>query len=99
VTAIRGLGLNGDATHADLIAPLLRHPVPRIRMSSALALGRMNAQQHWQDLLKLLEPQETVQNVRVHARKALAALAGNKDYGYDLAAWRKVFERGESGKE
>lgn len=99
VTAVRGLGLTGDARHADLVVPLLRHPVPRLRMSSALALGRMNAQDHWQDLLRLLEPAESVQNVRLHARKALAALAGNKDYGYDLAAWRKVFDRGDNEKK
>ena len=28
------------------------------------------------------------------ARKALADLAGGKDYGYDVSAWRKVFDRG-----
>lgn len=95
MTAVRGVGLNGDAAHADLVAPMLRHPVPRLRMAAALALGRMNAQEHWRDLLALLKPAESVQNVRLHARKALAALAGNKDYGYDLAAWRKVFDRGE----
>lgn len=95
VTAIRGLGLTGNAQHADLVAPLLQHPVPRMRMAAALALGRMNAQDHWKDLLKLLEPAETVQNVRLHARKALAALAGNKDYGYDVTAWQNVFERGD----
>ena len=94
VTAARGLGLAGDAANAALVAPLLKHPVPRIRMASALALGRMNAQEHWRELLALIEPAESVQNVRLHARKALAALAGNKDYGYDLAAWRKVFDRG-----
>lgn len=99
VTAVRGLGLTGDPKNADLVAPLLRHPVPRLRMASALALGRMNAQDHWEDLLRLLEPSESVQNVRLHARKALAALAGNKDYGYDLAAWRKVFDRGENEKK
>jgi len=98
VTAVRGLGLTGDDAYAALVAPLLRHPVPRLRMAAALALGRMNAQEHWRDLLALMEPAESVQNVRLHARKALAALAGNKDYGYDLAAWRKVFDRGEAGK-
>ena len=94
VTAVRGLGLAADAANADLVAPMLKHPVPRLRMAAALALGRMNAQEHWRDLLQLLEPAESVQNVRLHARKALMALAGNKDYGYDLVAWRKVFDRG-----
>ena len=94
MTAVRGLGLTGDDPHAELVASFLQSPVPRIRMSAALAIGRMNAQDHWQELLELLGPRETVQNVRLHARKALAALAGNEDYGYDVAAWRKVFERG-----
>lgn len=97
VTAVRGLGLTGDDAYAALVAPMLRHPVPRLRMAAALALGRMNAQEHWRELLALMEPAESVQNVRLHARKALAALAGNKDYGYDLAAWRKVFDRGRAG--
>lgn len=96
VTAVRGLGLSGGPEDADLVAPMLQHPVPRLRMAAAIALGRMNAQRHWRDLIALIEPSETVQNVRLHARKALAALAGNKDYGYDLAAWRKVFDRGEN---
>ena len=94
VTAVRGLGLAAADANADLVAPMLKHPVPPLRMAAALALGRMNAQEHWRDLLQLLEPAESVQNVRLHARKALMALAGNKDYGYDLVAWRKVFDRG-----
>lgn len=94
VQAVRGLGLTGDDSHADEVSPLLLHPMPRVRMATAIALGRMNAQDHWQDLLTLLEPSETVQNVRLHARKALMALAGNKDYGYDVRAWQKQFERG-----
>jgi hypothetical protein len=93
VTAIRGLGLTTNPEYAGLIVPMLKDPTPRIRMSAALALGRMNAQDHWQDLLALLKPQESVQNVRLSARKALARLAGNHDYGYDVAAWQKVFER------
>lgn len=94
VQAARGLGLTQDPLHADAVVPLLRHPTPRVRMAAALALGRMNAQAHWQDLLQLLAPAETSTNVRLHARKALAALAGGTDYGYDVAAWRKAFDRG-----
>jgi hypothetical protein len=63
-------------------------------MAAALALGRMNAQGSWKKLLELLGPQETVQNVRLVARKALAALAGGVDHGYDIDAWRKTFDRG-----
>ena len=94
VTAIRGLGLTTSDEHADLVAPLLKDPTPRIRMSAAVALGRMNAKQYWQDLLDLLRPQESVQNVRLSARKALARLAGDHDYGYDISAWLKVFDLG-----
>jgi hypothetical protein len=95
VSALRGLGLARDPAHADLVATFLKHPVPRVRMVAALALGRMNAQDHWQELLELLGNRETVQNVRLHARLALAALAGDRDYGYDVTAWKKVFERGQ----
>jgi len=95
VQAVRGLGLTADAQHADLVTEYLQHPTPRVRMAAAIALGRMNAQDHWTDLLALLEPSEKSQNVRLHARKSLAALAGNKDYGYDVDAWRKVFDRGQ----
>ena len=78
---------------------MLKHPTPRLRMAAAVALGRMNAQEHWQPLLELLKPQEPNPNVRLSARKALARLAGDKDYTYDIGAWRKVFERGVPGKQ
>lgn len=94
VQAVRGLGVTMDEQYAKAVVPMLHHPVPRIRMAAAVALGRMNAQDHWEDLLTLLEPGETVQNVRLHARKALMALAGNKDYGYDIQTWRSHFDRG-----
>lgn len=94
VSALRGIGLLRNPADGALVAPFLKHPTPRVRMAAAIALGRMNAQAHWQDLLALLGPQETVQNVRLHARKALAALAGGVDHGYDVLAWRKTFERG-----
>ena len=94
VTAVRGIGFARDPAHADLVATFLTHPTPRVRMAATVALARMNAQQHVPSLITLLGPQETVQNVRLHARKALADLAGGQDYGYDMAAWRKVFDRG-----
>lgn len=95
VTAVRGLGLNGDKKDADLVAGFLKSPVPLVRMAATIALGRMQAQEHWPELLDLLGPGEPEANVRLHARKALAALAGEVDYGYDVSAWRKVFERGQ----
>lgn len=94
VSAIRGLGYARDAADAALVASFLKHPTPRLRMAAAIALARMNAQQYAGDLIELLKPAETVQNVRLHARKALADLAGGEDHGYDVSAWRKVFDRG-----
>jgi len=95
VTAVRGLGLTRDAAHGDLVASFLTHPTPRVRMAAALAIGRMKSQAHWQQLLALIEPQETVQNVRLAAVKALVELAGGVDHKYDIAAWRKTFDRGQ----
>lgn len=95
VQAVRGLGHARDAANAKLVVPFLQHPVPRLRMAAAVAMGRMNAQQYWQELLALLSPAETSQNVRLHASKALAELAGGVDHGYDVAAWRKTFDRGQ----
>jgi HEAT repeat protein len=94
VSAVRGLGLSRDKAHAAAVAPMLKHPTARVRMAAAVALGRMNAQDQAGDLIALLGPAETVQNVRLYARKALASLAGGADYGYDVEAWRKVFDRG-----
>lgn len=94
VTAVRGLGFTRDAKHADLVASFLKHPTPRVKMAAALAIGRMKSQRHWEQLLALLDPQETVQNVRLAAVKALVELAGGVDHQYDVAAWRKTFDRG-----
>ncbi len=94
VTAVRGLGFTRDAANAELVATFLKHPTPRVRMAATLALARMKAQDRVPDILALLGPQETVQNVRLHARKALSELAGGADYGYDVPAWRKAFDRG-----
>ena len=95
VQTLRGTGLLRDATHIGLVAPFLRHTVPMVRMAAADALARMNAQDHAADLITLLGPDEPVPNVRLHARKALQELAGHADYGYDVAAWRKAFDRGK----
>lgn len=93
--AVRGLGYGRVAADGALAGSFLKHPVPRIRMAAAVAVGRMKAQDQWAQLVELLAPQETVQNVRLHARKALQELAGGTDHGYDVAAWRKTFDRGE----
>lgn len=94
VQAIRGLGASRDAAHTELVAKFVKHPVPKVREATAVALARLNAQNHVEDLLAMLGPAETVPNVRLAAQKALSALAGGEDHGYDVAAWRKTFDRG-----
>lgn len=91
--ALRGIGFSRDGTHAKLVASFTTHPTPRVRMNAAVALGRMNAQEHFEALLAMLSPGETVPNVRLAARKSLQQLAGNVDRGYDVALWRREFER------
>ncbi|GDY03365.1 hypothetical protein LBMAG49_26940 [Planctomycetota bacterium] len=93
VSALRGIGLTRKATDAAAVVPFLKHPVPKVRVAAAVALGRMNAQDNWQDLLELIGPSETVLNVRLAARKSLQALAGGDDRGYDQSLWRRQFDR------
>jgi predicted small lipoprotein YifL len=95
VSAVRGLGAARDPANGDLVAKYLKHKAALVRMAAAVAIGRMRSQKHWEDLLALLDPQETEQNVRLCASKALASLSGGIDWKYDVAAWRKVFERGQ----
>ncbi len=95
VQSVRGLGLTRDPAHIEVLAVFLKSPVPKIRESAAVAMGRMNAQKHASDLIAMIGPQESVPNVRLAARKALQELAGQADYGYDVAAWRKAFDRGQ----
>lgn len=94
--AVRGLGQSHDKTHARLVAQLATHPVPWVRMMVAVALTRMNAQDEVEALMAMLSPAETNANVRLYARTALRDLAGGTDRGYDVEAWRKVFQRGDS---
>ena len=96
LSAVRGMGASRMAEHAPLVQPFLAHPVPKIREAAANALGRMKNQETWRDLLTLLEPGEQNPNVRLAARKALQALAGGVDRGYDLSEWRQVFQRKRS---
>jgi hypothetical protein len=94
VQAVRGLGLSRDKAYTDLVASFLSHQVPKVREAAAVAAGRLNAQSHVADLIEMIGPQEQVPNVRLAARKALQELAGQEDYGYDVSAWRKAFDRG-----
>lgn len=91
--ALRGLGFTRNPQHAAVAAKFTSHPTPRVRMNAAIALGRMNAQDQFENLLTMLGPAETVPNVRLAARKALQQLAGNVDRGYDVALWRREFQR------
>ncbi|MCA8973743.1 MAG: hypothetical protein KDC98_03430 [Planctomycetes bacterium] len=93
VQVVRGLGLTRDAANADLVVPYLRNPFPLVRLAAAAAIARMNSQRHAEDLIAMLGPEESVPNVRLGVRKALQQLAGRVDYGYDVTAWRKAFER------
>lgn len=93
--AVRGLGLTRDKQYAPLVAPLATHPVARVRMNVAIALGRMNAQEQYEALLAMLGTAETNPNVRLFASIALRELAGGTDRGYDVEQWRKVFQRGK----
>lgn len=92
--ALRGLGFTRSPEHAALVAKYTSHPTPRVRMNAAIALGRMNAQAQYESLIAMLGPGETVENVRLAARKALQQLAGNVDRGYDIDLWRREFQRG-----
>lgn len=96
---VRGLGLSRDKAHAKAVAQLATHPVPWVRMMVAVALARMNAQEEIEALLAMLSPAETNANVRLYARTALRDLAGGTDRGYDVEAWRKVFDRGGDDKK
>ena len=74
--AVRGLGATRDAKYASIVEPFLHHPTARVRFNATIAIGRMKAQECSEALIELLGPSETVQNVRLGARKALQALAG-----------------------
>jgi hypothetical protein len=91
--AIRGLGLTRSTEHAALVAKYATHPTPHVRTAVTVALARMQAQDQVEALLALIGPGETNPEVRLGANKALVALAGGEDRGYDVAAWRSVFQR------
>jgi hypothetical protein len=93
MNAIRGLGLTRSTEHAALVAKYATHPTPHVRTAVTVALARMQAQDQVEALLALISPAETNAEVRLGANKALVALAGGEDRGYDVAAWRSVFQR------
>ena len=94
VSAVRGIGLTRDPELTDFVVKFVSDPTPQVRMAAAIALGRMQNQATYESLLALLGPAETNANVRLAARKALQALAGGTDRGYDVLGWRLLFDRG-----
>lgn len=93
VSAVRGLGYSRESEHFDAIARYVSHPVPLVRTAVAIALGRLGDDEAVPSLLALIGPAETNENVKLAARKALQALAGGVDRGYDVEEWKRVFER------
>ena len=92
VIALRGLSRSRDAAHSEVATKFIAHPRPMVREMAAICLGYLGDRDTHEVLLTRLQPQETNPNVRLAARKALQALAGNIDRGYDVDQWRKVFQ-------
>jgi len=97
VQAVRGIGRLRDPENAAVVAELIDHPAPLVRQSVAVSLGFMGNPDSHVALLTRLAPEETNSNVRLAARKALQALAGGIDRGYDVKEWLRVFDRGGDG--
>ncbi len=91
--AVRALGLFRNPDHARFLEPFVKHQTPAVRRNAAIAMGRMGNQESHKVLLKMIVPAETNANVRLAARKALQALAGNMDGGYDVEVWKSLFAR------
>ena len=94
VSALRGVGYARDPARADALLRYVSHPVPLVRTAAAIALGRAGNDDAVAALIALIGTGETNENVKLAARKALQALAGGVDRGYDVRAWKRVFDRG-----
>ena len=97
IQALRGISRSRNPAHSTLATPLLIHPTPRVRWAAATCLGYLGNREASEDLIERLGPNESNPNVRLAARKALQALAGNVDRGYDVREWRRVFETSSGG--
>ena len=73
----------------DDIEPLLPELYVRMVPQSSVLRGLLAS------MAALLDPQETEKNVRLCANKALVQLSGGVDRGYDVGAWRQLFDRGQ----
>ena len=92
---LRGLGYTRDESLREVVEPYLDHPTPRVRMATAVALGRFGDAAAAPALIERLGSKETNLNVRMAARKALQSLAGGVDRGYNRSEWERVFDRGD----
>ena len=97
IQALRGLGRLRNGEHAPAAVPYLTHPTPMVRLAAAVSLGYLRNRDVNEALIARLGPVETNANVRLAVRKALQALAGGIDRGYDVKEWRRVFETGSQG--
>ncbi len=91
IQSLRGLGKLRNSAHAEIPTDYLTHPTPLVRQAAAIALGYMGNSEASEPLIARLGPEESNANVRLTIRKALQALAGGTDRGYDQKEWRRVF--------
>ncbi|MEM7204779.1 MAG: HEAT repeat domain-containing protein [Planctomycetota bacterium] len=92
VQALRGVGRSRVPANAAAVIPFLDHPTPLVRQAAAIASGYLGSVDAVDGLLARIGPEETNANVRLSSRKALKALAGGTDRGYDVMQWRRLFD-------
>ena len=97
IQALRGLGRLRNPEVAGVPEPFLGHPTALVRQAAAISLGYLGNRDASTALIAALGPAETNANVRLALRKALQALAGNTDRGYDVREWQRVFETRNDG--
>lgn len=97
ITSLRGISRSRNPEHAPFAEKLVSHPTPKVREAAAACLGYLGNRESHTALLTRISPAETNPNVRLAARKALQALAGNIDRGYDVREWQRVFETQSGG--
>ena len=95
VSALRGIGQvdEGGERYVDTVVRYVSHPTPKVRQTAAVAIGRLGVTESYTSLIALIGPAESIANVRLAARKALQALAGGVDRGYEIEEWHRVFEQ------
>lgn len=97
IQALRGLSRSREPANATYAEPYLTAPTPLVREMTCICLGYLGNRDSHVVLLTRIGPEETNPNVRLAARKALQALAGNIDRGYDVSEWRRVFRTKADG--